>query len=200
MSLQPAPPNPPPTFPTHVDWCVDASMSGSLVPTHTNDAPRHPTARMQHQTSPPALLDGTGLIQMPLQRAESPEAKQDNCIKWKHMRNMRSQQRHHEPNETPRLNATHKHQRRSNNAPLTRPYPSPQHDGHILHHRGTKQNLRNIPESSIAYTRRLNCFIPEGSIVHTRRLNCIIPEGSIVVTPLPTLSTLSTCPLDASRR
>ena len=65
MSLQLARPNPPSTFPTHVDWCMDASMSGSLVPTHTNDAPRHPTPRMQHQTSPPALLDGTGLLQMP---------------------------------------------------------------------------------------------------------------------------------------
>ena len=137
-----------------------------------------PPARMKRNSSPPAQLDGTGLLQMPLHRAESPEAKQDNCIKWKHMRNMRSQQRHHEPNETPRLNATHKHQRRSNNAPLTRPYPSPQHDGHILHHRGTKQNLRNIPESSIAYTRRLNCFIPEGSIAYTRRLNA---EGSFLL-------------------
>ena len=79
-SLQLARPNPPSTFPTHVDWCMDASMSGLLAHTHTtNDAPRHPTARMQHQTSPPALLDGTGLLQMTLQRAESPEAKQDNC-------------------------------------------------------------------------------------------------------------------------
>ena len=64
-SLQLARPNPPSTFPTHVDWCMDASMSGSQVPTHTDDAPRHPTPRMQHQTSPPALLDGTGLLQMP---------------------------------------------------------------------------------------------------------------------------------------
>ena len=61
---------------------------------------------MMRNSSPPAQLDGTGLLQMPLHRAESPKAKQDNCIKWKHMRNMRSQQRHHEPNETPRLNAT----------------------------------------------------------------------------------------------
>ena len=95
-----------------------ASMSGSLVPTRTNDAPRHPTARMQHQTSPPALLDGTGLLQMPPQRAKSPAAKQDNCTNWKHMRTTRSQQRQYEPNETPRLNATHTHQRGNNSAAL----------------------------------------------------------------------------------
>ena len=53
-------PNPPSTFPTHVVWCMYASMSGSPVATHTNDAPRHPTARMNHQPSPPAQLDGTG--------------------------------------------------------------------------------------------------------------------------------------------
>jgi len=123
MSMQPAPPNPPSTFPTHVDWLMFASMSGSLVPTHTNDAPRHPTARMQHQTSPPALLDGTGLLQMPLQRATSPAAKQDNCTNWKHMRTTRNQQRHHEPSETPRLNATHTHQRGSDNTPLAKPHP-----------------------------------------------------------------------------
>ena len=118
LSLQLTPPNPPSTFPTHVDWFMYASMSGSLVPTRTNDAPRHPTARMQHQTSPPAQLDGTGLLQMPPQRAKSPAAKQDNCTNWKHMRTTRSQQRQYEPNETPRLNATHTHQRGNNSAAL----------------------------------------------------------------------------------
>ena len=92
------------------------------MPTHvnfnTNDAPRHPTARMQHQTSPPAQLDGTGLLQMPPQRAKSPETIQDNCINWKHMRTTRSQQRQYEPNETPRLNATHTHQRGNISAAL----------------------------------------------------------------------------------
>ena len=85
MSLQLARPNPPSTFPTHVDWSMHASMSGSPVPTHTNDALRHPTARMKHQPSPPALLDGTGLLQMPLQRAQSPETMQDNRSNWDHM-------------------------------------------------------------------------------------------------------------------
>ena len=48
------------------------------------------------------------------------------------------------------------------------------------------------------YTRRLNCLYPKAQL--------FIPEGSILslktfaATPLPTLSTLSTCPLDASRR
>ena len=93
MSMQPAPPDLPSTFPTNVDWLMYASMTGSLRPTHTNDVPSHPTARMKHQPSPPALLDGTGLLQMPLQRAESPETKQDNCTNWKHMRTTRSQQR-----------------------------------------------------------------------------------------------------------
>ena len=47
-SIQLARPNCPSTFPTHVACCMYASMSGSPVPTHTNDAPRHPTARMKH--------------------------------------------------------------------------------------------------------------------------------------------------------
>ena len=119
MSLQLARPNPPSTFPTHVDWCMYASMSGSLVPTHTNNVPRHPTARMEHQPSPPALLDGTGLLQMPLQRAQSPETMQDNRSNWDHMRYTRSHKRQHEPNETPRHSATHTHLRGSSNAPLT---------------------------------------------------------------------------------
>ena len=119
MSMQPAPPNPPSTFPTHVDWLMYASMSGSLRPTHTNDVPSHPTARMKHQPSPPALLDGTGLLQMPLQRAQSPEAMQDNRSNWDHMRYTRSHKRQHEPNETPRHSATHTHLRGSSNAPLT---------------------------------------------------------------------------------
>ena len=119
MSMQPAPPNPPSTFPTHVDWLMYASMTGSLRPTHTNDAPSHPTARMKHQPSPPALLDGTGLLQMPLRRAQSPEAMQDNRSNWDHMRYTRSHKRQHEPNETPRHSATHTHLRGSSNAPLT---------------------------------------------------------------------------------
>ena len=119
MSLQLARPNPPSTFPTHVDWCMYASMSGSLVPTHTNNVPRHPTARMEHQPSPPAPLDGTGLLQMPLQRAQSPETMQDNRSNWDHMRYTRSHKRQHEPNETPRHSATHTHLRGSSNAPLT---------------------------------------------------------------------------------
>ena len=96
-----------------------ASMTGSLRPTHTNDAPSHPTARMKHQPSPPALLDGTGLLQMPLRRAQSPEAMQDNRSNWDHMRYTRSHKRQHEPNETPRHSATHTHLRGSSNAPLT---------------------------------------------------------------------------------
>ena len=83
-SLQLARPNHPSTFPSHVDWCMDASMRGSLVPTHTNDAPRHPTARMKHHPSPLALMDGTGLLQMRLQRAESSETMQDNWSNWDH--------------------------------------------------------------------------------------------------------------------
>ena len=149
-SLQLARPNPPSTFPTHVDWCMYASMSGSLVPTHTNDAPRHPTARMQHQTSPPALLDGTGLLQMPLQRAESPEAKQDNCTNWKHMRTTRSQQRQHEPNETPRLNATHTHQRGNDSAALIAQHlpASPlQAPTTSEHHRPAFGKKKRIPKS-----------------------------------------------------
>jgi len=94
-------------------------MTGSLRPTHTNDAPSHPTARMKHQPSPPALLDGTGLLQMPLRRAQSPEAMQDNRSNWDHMRYTRSHKRQHEPNETPRHSATHTHLRGSSNAPLT---------------------------------------------------------------------------------
>ena len=133
-----------------------ASMSGSLVPTHTNNVPRHPTARMEHQPSPPAPLDGTGLLQMPLQRAESPEAKQDNCIKWEQMKNMRSQQRHHEPSETPRLNATHKHQRGSDNALLTEPHSPPNTTGTSLQHRTALQSeifkaQFTIPEDSILF-------------------------------------------------
>ena len=31
------------------------------------DIPSHPTPRMKHQSSPPAMLDGTGLLQMPPQ-------------------------------------------------------------------------------------------------------------------------------------
>ena len=96
-----------------------ASISGSLVPTHANDAPRHPTARMQHQTSPPALLDGTDLLQMPLQRAKSPAAKQDNRSNWDHMRHTCSHKRQHEPIETPRHSATHTHLRGISRAPLT---------------------------------------------------------------------------------
>ena len=52
--------------------------------------------------------------------------------------------------------------------------------------------------TAIVYTRRLNCLYPKAQL--------FIPEGSILslktfaATPLPTLSTLSTCPLDASRR
>ena len=47
MSLQLTRPNPPSTFPTHVDWCKYASMSGSLVhrcpPTQTTPrgTPQH---------------------------------------------------------------------------------------------------------------------------------------------------------------
>ena len=111
MSMQLAPPNPPSTFLTHVDWLMHASMSGSPVPihSHTNDAPRHPTTRMKHQPSLLALLDGTGLVlQMPLQRAESPETMQDNRSNWDHMRYTRSHKRQHEPNETPR-HAPHTH-------------------------------------------------------------------------------------------
>ena len=48
LQVQLARPNPPSTFPTHVDWCMYASMSGSLVPTHTNDAPRHPSPHSTH--------------------------------------------------------------------------------------------------------------------------------------------------------
>ena len=135
-----------------------ASMSGSPMPTHTNDVPSHPTARMEHQPSPPALLDGTGLLQMPLQRAESPEAKQDNCIKWKHMRNMRSQQRHHEPNETPRLNATHKHQRGSDNAPLTEPHPlPPTRRAHLFTTAAQSEICKTYPKAQF--------IIPEGSFL-----------------------------------
>ena len=147
MSMQPAPPNLPSTFPTHVDWFMYASMSGSLVPTRTNDAPRHPTARMQHQTSPPAQLDGTGLLQMPPQRAKSPAAKQDNCTNWKHMRTTRSQQRQYEPNETPRLNATHTHQRGNNSAALIAqhlPASLPQAPTTSEHHRPAR--TKKIPK------------------------------------------------------
>ena len=105
MSLQLTRLNPPSTFPTHVDRFMYKSMSGSPVPTHanfnTNDAPTHPTARMKRNPYPPAQLDGTGLLQMPPQRAESPAAKQDNSTNWEHMRSTRSQQQQHEPNETP---------------------------------------------------------------------------------------------------
>ena len=44
-SIQLARRNHPSTFPTHVDWYMYASMSGIRMPTHTNDDPRHPTAR-----------------------------------------------------------------------------------------------------------------------------------------------------------
>ena len=157
MSMQPAPPNPPSTFPTHVDWLMYASMSGSLRPTHTNDVPSHPTARMKHQPSPPALLDGTGLLQMPLQRAESPEAKQDNCIKWEQMRNMRSQQRHYEPSETPRLNPTHKHQRGSDNALLAEPHSPPTRRAHLFTTAPQSETCRTYPKAQFT--------IPEGSIL-----------------------------------
>ena len=160
MSIQLAPPNPPSAFPTHVDWLMYANMSGSLRPTHTNDVPSHSTARMEHQPSPPALLDGTGLLQMPLQRAESPEAKQDNCIKWEQMRNMRSQQRHYEPSETPRLNHTQAPAWKRQ-CPTDRAPPPPNTTGTSLHHRATKRNLQNIPEGSIYYTRRLNLLYPK---------------------------------------
>ena len=64
-----------------------ASMSGSPVPTHvnfnTNDTPRTHEAQLV-PTSPAGWYWPSP--QMPLQRAESPEAKQDNCIKWDHTR------------------------------------------------------------------------------------------------------------------
>jgi hypothetical protein len=158
MSIQLAPPNPPSAFPTHVDWLMYANMSGSLRPTHTNDVPSHSTARMEHQPSPPALLDGTGLLQMPLQRAESPEAKQDNCIKWEQTSNMRSQhERHHEPSETPRLNATHKHQRGSDNALLTEPHPPPTRRAHLFTTAPQSETCRTYPKAQFT--------IPEGSIL-----------------------------------
>ena len=150
-NLQLARPNPPPTFPTHVDWCMYASMSGSPVPTHTNDAPRHPTARMKHQPSPPALLDGTGLLQMPLQRAQSPETMQDNRSNWDHMRHTRSHKRQHEPNETPRHSATHTHLRGSSNAPLTAldpPISLPQASAAIGVHFRPKPEAEGLAEGS----------------------------------------------------
>ena len=61
-------------------------------PLNPRDIPSHLTPRMKHQPSPPALLDGTGLLQMPLQRAEPPAAKQDHCIKQEHRRVTRSRQ------------------------------------------------------------------------------------------------------------
>ena len=54
--------------------------SHSKPTTHPTRHPKPPaplTPRMKHQSSPPAMLDGTGLLQMPPQRAESPDAKQD---------------------------------------------------------------------------------------------------------------------------
>ena len=78
-----------------------------------------PTARMRHQVSPPALLDGTDLLQMPIQRVQSPETMQDNRSNWDHMRHMRSHKRQHEPNEIPKDSATHTHLRGSSSAPLT---------------------------------------------------------------------------------
>ena len=154
-----------------------ASMSGSLRPTHTNDVPSHPTARMEHQPSPPALLDGTGLLQMPLQRAESPEAKQDNCIKWKHMRNMRSQQRHHEPSETPRLNATHKHQRGSDNALLTEPHSlPPTRRAHLFTTALQSEICKTYPKAQF--------IIPEGSIVRVRTFIKPKQPGLVIIPKL----------------
>ena len=168
------PPNPPTTFPTHVDWLMHASMSGAPVPTHTNDALRHPTTRMKHQPSLPALLDGTGLLQMPLQRAQSPETMQDNRSNWDHMRHTRRHKRQHEPNETPRHSATHTHLRGSSNAPLTAldpPISLPQASAAI--------GVHLYPKAQLFYTRRLNCFIPEGSIVLYPKAQLLIPEGSM---------------------
>ena len=163
MSMQLAPPNPPSTFPTHVDWLMYASMSGSPVPTHINDVPSHPTARMEHQSSPPALLDGTGLLQMPPQRAESPVAKQDNSTNWEHTRSTRSHQRQHEPNETQRHSATHTHLHGSNGGPPTaqsRPILLPQ--GPLVRASYNAQS----PESSFLSDRRI--------IFTYRRLNCSV--------------------------
>ena len=177
MNLQLAHPNPPSTFPTHVIWCIYASMSGLPVPTHTNDALRHPTARMKHQPSPPALLDGTGLLQMPLQRAQSPETMQDNRSNWDHVRHTRSHRRQHEPNGTPRHSATHTHLRGSSNAPLTAldpPISQPQASATIGVH------FRPKPEGTIL---RHNPWEPkaqslgtQGTILGYRRHNPWVPK------------------------
>ena len=122
MSLQLAPPILPPPFTLNIHCTTHNHPLTCHVNFNANDAPSHPTARMKHQSSPPALLDGTGLLQMPPQRAESSAAKQDNGTNWEHMRSTRNHQRQHEPNETPRHSATHTHLYGSNGGPPTVQY------------------------------------------------------------------------------
>ena len=118
MNLQLAHPNPPSTFPTHVDWCMDASMSGSQVPTHTEttprDTPHHAcSTRRPHQPCWMVLAfsrcPSKGLSHLK-------PYEQDNCINWKHMRYTRNHKRQHEPNETPRHSAAHTHLRGNSSA------------------------------------------------------------------------------------
>ena len=173
MSLQLAPPNPPSTFPIHVDWLMYASMSGSPVSTHTNDVPSHPIARMEHQSSPPALLDGTGLLQMPPQRTESPAAKQDYSTNWEHMRSTRSHQRRHD-SRAKRDTETQCHtytpawkQRRPTDRAISTNTASPRSPGtsllYAITHRVPKAHFFRT-EGSIFTYRRLNCSV----CVHTK--------------------------------
>ena len=120
-----------------------------------NHIPSHPNARTKHQSSPPALLDGTGLLQMPLQRAESPETMQDNWSNWDHMRHTRSHKRQHEPNETPRHSATHTHLRGNSSAPLTAqdpPISLPQASATIGVHFRPTPKARSLRAEGRTYT------------------------------------------------
>ena len=128
-----------------------------------NHIPSHPNARTKHQSSPQALLDGTGLLQMPLQRAESPETMQDNCSNWNHMRHTRSHKRQHEPNETPRHSATHTPAWKQQ-LPTDRSGPSHPPPSSLSHHR---RALSANAESKILKGRRADLHLPVTSTTCT---------------------------------
>ena len=73
---------------------ASASASGQI----THEAP---TLR-----PPPAPLDGTGFLQMPLQRAESPETMQDIWSNWDHMRSHKTSTRAKRNTGTQRTDVT----------------------------------------------------------------------------------------------
>ena len=77
-----------------------ASMSGSLVPTHTNDAPRYPTARMQHQTADVPTSPAGWDCYWP--SPDAPPKGYVTCSQARQLHQLEAHENHTQPTATPR--------------------------------------------------------------------------------------------------